>query len=45
MNKNGKASNYSPPTLIRYGDMARLTASGAGSQKETNPTGQGMKFP
>jgi hypothetical protein len=36
---------YSAPKLIKYGDMAKLTASGAGSLKETNPTGQGNKHP
>jgi hypothetical protein len=46
MNSNDKSvSKYSAPTLIKYGDMAKLTASGAGSQQETNPTGQAMKFP
>ena len=46
MNRDRKSeSKYSAPTLIRYGDMAKLTASGAGSLKETNSTGQGMKHP
>jgi len=38
-------SNYSVPKLIIYGDMAKLTASGAGSLTESNSTGQPNKKP
>ena len=38
-------SKYAAPKLVIYGDMAKLTASGAGSKTETNPTGQPGKKP
>ena len=38
-------SKYAAPKLTIYGDMAKLTASGAGSKAETNPTGQPGKKP
>ena len=34
---------YSAPKLTRFGDVAGLTASGTGSVKETNTTGQPNK--
>lgn len=43
IDKPRSETKYSAPTLIRYGDMAKLTASGSGSVLETNPTGQPMK--
>lgn len=36
-------SKYSAPKLVIYGDMAKLTASGAGSKTET--TGQPSRKP
>jgi hypothetical protein len=36
-------SKYSAPKLVIYGDMAKLTASGAGSMTENNPGQTGKK--
>jgi hypothetical protein len=38
-------SKYSAPKLVTYGDMAKLTASGAGSMTENMTTGQPGKKP
>jgi hypothetical protein len=36
MPSDSSVSKYSAPTLITYGDMARLTAGGAGSRQENS---------
>ena len=38
-------SPYSSPILIFYGAVAKLTASGTGSAKETSQAGQPVKKP
>jgi hypothetical protein len=37
-------SKYSAPTLVKYGDMVKLTASGSMGLAETNTTGQPNKL-
>jgi hypothetical protein len=44
-NSHRDGSKYSPPQLIRYGDMAKLTASGLASGKEGSGSGNKGKRP
>lgn len=42
--KSTQRRAYSAPKLTTYGDMAKFTASGTGTQNETNKTGQAAKI-
>ena len=44
MPSGSSVPKYTAPKLITYGDMAKMTASGAGSQME-NPSKMSGKFP